>query len=168
MRGEEAFKAPGRLQVVYDSRPVEITEHEVDLEVAGVYQVVPNDFVWIFAGGLPPTELLEEMRAKPALPRRPSWYTFVGVSECLLRLGHRVPPAALRAPEISALPVGSHAVPGPARDAEAPLPRRFDSARRAAGRRLPLQRRRTRLHGPTIRRGSSPPAPSPACSLCYW
>jgi thioredoxin reductase len=57
----EGVVAAGRLQVLYDSRPVEITEHEVVLEVGGVHQVVPNDFVWIFAGGLPPTELLEKI-----------------------------------------------------------------------------------------------------------
>ncbi len=57
----EKVVAGGRLRVVYQSRPVEIAEREVVLEVAGERRAVPNDFVWIFAGGIPPTELLERI-----------------------------------------------------------------------------------------------------------
>ncbi len=53
--------AAGRLRIVFNSRPVEITEREVILEVAGERRTLPNDYVWIFAGGTPPTELLEKI-----------------------------------------------------------------------------------------------------------
>jgi thioredoxin reductase/ferredoxin len=51
----------GRLRVLYESRPIEITTDEVVLEVGGERRSLPNDYVWIFAGGIPPTELLEKI-----------------------------------------------------------------------------------------------------------
>jgi thioredoxin reductase/ferredoxin len=53
--------AAGRLQVLFDSRPLEFTEGEAILEVAGERRVVANDYVWIFAGGTPPSEFLERI-----------------------------------------------------------------------------------------------------------
>lgn len=56
-----------RLEIVFDSRPVEITAHEVVLIVSGERRALPNDYVWIFAGGTPPTELLEKIGVRTGL-----------------------------------------------------------------------------------------------------
>ncbi|HEX6105149.1 MAG TPA: NAD(P)-binding domain-containing protein [Gemmatimonadales bacterium] len=49
----------GRLQVLYGSNPVEVRQESVVLEVADGKVELPNDYVWIFAGGTPPSEFLE-------------------------------------------------------------------------------------------------------------
>jgi hypothetical protein len=51
----------GSLQVIFDSIPVEIREHSVLLEVSGSVQELPNDYVWIFAGGTAPDEFLRSI-----------------------------------------------------------------------------------------------------------
>ena len=53
-----AAESEGRLQVIRDSRVVSITEGTVRLEVGGIERELPNDYVWIFAGGLPPSDFL--------------------------------------------------------------------------------------------------------------
>ena len=50
--------AAGRLRVLFNSRPLEFTERDVILDLAGERRVLANDFVWIFAGGTSPTEFL--------------------------------------------------------------------------------------------------------------
>jgi thioredoxin reductase/ferredoxin len=57
----EKVVAGGHLRVLFESRPLEITADTVVLETGPGRQVLPNDFVWIFAGGIPPTELLEKV-----------------------------------------------------------------------------------------------------------
>jgi len=47
--------------VLFNSNPVEFTEQSVLLEVAGQQQDLPNDFVWIFAGGTPPNDFLKKI-----------------------------------------------------------------------------------------------------------
>jgi len=51
----------GKLKVIFNSNPVEFTKEEVVLEVAGSNQRIPNDYVWIFAGGEPPTAFLKKI-----------------------------------------------------------------------------------------------------------
>jgi putative YpdA family bacillithiol system oxidoreductase len=51
----------GKLKVIFNSNPVEVTKEEVVLEVAGAHQHIPNDYVWIFAGGEPPTAFLKKI-----------------------------------------------------------------------------------------------------------
>jgi putative YpdA family bacillithiol system oxidoreductase len=51
----------GKLRVVFNSVPVEITAESVTLEVAGARQELPNDFVWIFAGGVAPNDFLKKI-----------------------------------------------------------------------------------------------------------
>ena len=51
----------GRLQVIFNSQPVEIRERSVLLDVAGTVRELPNDYVWVFAGGTPPNEFLEKV-----------------------------------------------------------------------------------------------------------
>ncbi len=59
-RMEECIRA-GRVKVFFNSNPVEILLHSVVLEVQGVRQELPNDFVWIFAGGTSPNDFLKKV-----------------------------------------------------------------------------------------------------------
>jgi thioredoxin reductase len=49
----------GKIKVVFNSNPAEIREHSVVLEVDGVVTEIENDYVWIFAGGTPPSAFLQ-------------------------------------------------------------------------------------------------------------
>ncbi|HXQ97903.1 MAG TPA: hypothetical protein VN774_05640 [Candidatus Limnocylindrales bacterium] len=49
------------MKVVFNSVPVEITTDSVVLDVKGSKQRIPNDFVWIFAGGEPPSAFLKKI-----------------------------------------------------------------------------------------------------------
>ena len=51
----------GTVRVVFNSSPVEIRKAEVVLEVNGQRQDVPNDYVWVFAGGIPPNDFLKKI-----------------------------------------------------------------------------------------------------------
>jgi thioredoxin reductase (NADPH) len=51
----------GKVKVIFNSNPVEFRQDSVVLEVSGKTQVIPNDYVWIFAGGDPPTAFLKKI-----------------------------------------------------------------------------------------------------------
>ncbi len=51
----------GKLTVIFNSEPVEIREKSVILKVQGGKREVPNDYVWVFAGGTPPNAFLEKI-----------------------------------------------------------------------------------------------------------
>ena len=51
----------GKVRVLFNSNPVEFKPESVILEVGGVTQEFPNDFVWIFAGGTPPNAFLKKI-----------------------------------------------------------------------------------------------------------
>jgi len=51
----------GKLTVVFNSQPVEIRPQSVVLEVQGGRREIPNDYVWVFAGGTPPNAFLEKI-----------------------------------------------------------------------------------------------------------
>jgi putative YpdA family bacillithiol system oxidoreductase len=51
----------GKLKVIFNSSPTEFKQDSVVLEVNGQPQVIPNDYVWIFAGGEPPTAFLKKI-----------------------------------------------------------------------------------------------------------
>ncbi len=51
----------GKVKVVFNSAPVEIKEGTVVLEVKGELQEIPNDYVWVFAGGTPPNDFLKKI-----------------------------------------------------------------------------------------------------------
>jgi thioredoxin reductase (NADPH) len=51
----------GKLKVVFNSNPREITKDTVVLEVGGSNQRIPNDYVFIFAGGEPPNVFLKKI-----------------------------------------------------------------------------------------------------------
>ncbi len=59
-RIEEAVRA-GRVKVEFQSVPVEIRDDAVVLEVNGERCEIPNDYVWIFAGGIPPNDFLKKV-----------------------------------------------------------------------------------------------------------
>ena len=50
-----------KVKVIFNSNPVEFTNDAVILEVSGQTQRIPNDYVWIFAGGEPPTAFLKKI-----------------------------------------------------------------------------------------------------------
>jgi thioredoxin reductase (NADPH) len=51
----------GKVKVLFKSNPVEFKEDAVILTVNGTSQEIPNDFVWIFAGGTPPNDFLKKI-----------------------------------------------------------------------------------------------------------
>jgi thioredoxin reductase/Pyruvate/2-oxoacid:ferredoxin oxidoreductase delta subunit len=57
----EDFMRSGKLKVLFNSSPVEFKPESVIIDVAGTKQEIPNDFVWIFAGGTPPTTFLKKI-----------------------------------------------------------------------------------------------------------
>ncbi len=57
----EEFMKSGKVRVLFNSNPVEFRTDSVILEIAGKQQEFPNDFVWIFAGGTPPTAFLKKI-----------------------------------------------------------------------------------------------------------
>jgi putative YpdA family bacillithiol system oxidoreductase len=50
-----------KVSVVFNSIPVEIREKSVLLEANGQTREIPNDYVWVFAGGTPPNAFLEKI-----------------------------------------------------------------------------------------------------------
>jgi thioredoxin reductase (NADPH) len=57
----------GKLNVIFNSIPVEFKERSVILEINGQSKEMPNDFVWIFAGGEPPTAFLKKIGVRVGL-----------------------------------------------------------------------------------------------------
>jgi thioredoxin reductase (NADPH) len=55
------FMRKGKLKVLFNSNPVEFRKDSVLMDVNGAQQTLPNDFVWIFAGGEPPTAFLKKI-----------------------------------------------------------------------------------------------------------
>ncbi|HKH99203.1 MAG TPA: NAD(P)-binding domain-containing protein [Candidatus Sulfotelmatobacter sp.] len=51
----------GKLKVLFNSNPVEFKPESVVLDVSNTLQEMPNDFVWIFAGGTPPNAFLKKI-----------------------------------------------------------------------------------------------------------
>ena len=57
----EDFMRSKKLTVLFKSSPVEFKPESVVLQVNGATQEIPNDFVWIFAGGVPPYDFLKKI-----------------------------------------------------------------------------------------------------------
>jgi thioredoxin reductase (NADPH) len=57
----QEFMRKGKLKVLFNSNPVEFKTDSVILEVTGAKQTIANDYVWIFAGGEPPTAFLKKI-----------------------------------------------------------------------------------------------------------
>jgi thioredoxin reductase (NADPH) len=59
-RMDECIRS-GKIRVLFSSNPVEFTPESVIIEVKGQREQIPNDFVWIFAGGTPPFDFLKKI-----------------------------------------------------------------------------------------------------------
>jgi thioredoxin reductase (NADPH) len=59
-RMEDCIRAE-KVKVLFQSSPVEFKPDTVLLDVDGQSQEIPNDFVWIFAGGIPPNDFLKKI-----------------------------------------------------------------------------------------------------------
>src|ERR1700724_2020205 len=57
----EECERKGKLKVIFNSNPVEFTEESAMLVVWGATQKLSEVFVWIFAGGDPPTAFLKKI-----------------------------------------------------------------------------------------------------------
>src|SRR5229473_3319434 len=57
----QEFLRKGKLKVILNSKVQEITPDAVVLDVNGASQRFPNDYVWVFAGGDPPTAFLKKI-----------------------------------------------------------------------------------------------------------
>ena len=57
-RIEEHMKS-GKVEVLFNSIPTEFRVGSVSIEVDGQIREMPNDCVWIFAGGTPPSDFLK-------------------------------------------------------------------------------------------------------------
>jgi thioredoxin reductase (NADPH) len=50
-----------KLKVLFNSSPIEFKPLSVVLNIAGQVEEIPNDFVWVFAGGEPPNAFLKKI-----------------------------------------------------------------------------------------------------------
>jgi len=57
----QEFLRKGKLKVLFNSNPVEFRQGSVLMETNGAQQTIPNDYVWIFAGGEAPTAFLKKI-----------------------------------------------------------------------------------------------------------
>jgi thioredoxin reductase (NADPH) len=57
----QEFMRKGKLTVLFNSSPVEFRSDSVVMDTNGTKKTIPNDFVWIFAGGEPPTAFLKKV-----------------------------------------------------------------------------------------------------------
>jgi thioredoxin reductase len=68
--------AEGRIKPIFGSRVVEVLPDRVRLEIGSVVHELPNDYVFVFAGGEPPFDFLKHCGVRfggpPAPPRRAS------------------------------------------------------------------------------------------------
>jgi thioredoxin reductase len=51
----------GKLAVLFNSNPLEFRPESVVLDLKGERREIPNDFVWIFAGGTGPNDFLKKI-----------------------------------------------------------------------------------------------------------
>ena len=51
----------GKVEVLFETNPKEFKAESVVLDVKGEVREIPNDFVWIFAGGIPPYDFLKKI-----------------------------------------------------------------------------------------------------------
>jgi thioredoxin reductase (NADPH) len=54
----------GKINVIFKSQPVEFAPDAVVLNVNGELRTISNDFVWIFAGGMPPKDFMQKIGIK--------------------------------------------------------------------------------------------------------
>ncbi len=54
----ERARRDGQVRVLFNSNPLEFREKSVLIDVEGTVEELANDYVWVFAGGVAPTEFL--------------------------------------------------------------------------------------------------------------
>jgi thioredoxin reductase len=59
-RIEECMRS-GKVEVLFETNPREFKPESVVLDVQGSVREIPNDYVWIFAGGIPPYDFLKKI-----------------------------------------------------------------------------------------------------------
>ncbi|HEX6160104.1 MAG TPA: NAD(P)-binding domain-containing protein [Thermoanaerobaculia bacterium] len=62
-KNEDAFAkmlAAGRIETLFSSQPLAIDEQSVRLQLGEEIRELPNDYVFVFAGGVPPFDLLKK------------------------------------------------------------------------------------------------------------
>lgn len=59
-RIEESIRS-GKVEALFNTNPVMFKTESVVLDVQGEQREIPNDFVWIFAGGVPPYDFLKKI-----------------------------------------------------------------------------------------------------------
>jgi putative YpdA family bacillithiol system oxidoreductase len=59
-RIEECMRS-GKVEVLFETNPKEFKPESVILDVKGTVREIPNDYVWIFAGGVPPYDFLKKI-----------------------------------------------------------------------------------------------------------
>ncbi|HEY0143970.1 MAG TPA: FAD-dependent oxidoreductase [Thermoanaerobaculia bacterium] len=62
-KNEDAFAkmlATGRIETLFNSQPLSIDETAVRLQIGEEIRELPNDYVFVFAGGVPPFDLLKK------------------------------------------------------------------------------------------------------------
>lgn len=57
----DEFIRSGKVNAIFNSAPAEIKETSVVLDIEGQSREIPNDFVWIFAGGMPANDFLKKI-----------------------------------------------------------------------------------------------------------
>lgn len=55
----EEHISSGKIEVLFNSIPTEFRVGSLSIEVGGEVRELPNDCVWIFAGGIPPSDFLK-------------------------------------------------------------------------------------------------------------
>ena len=55
------YSRAGKIDVIFNSSPVEFTKDRVVLSIGGQPRVLANDFAWVFAGGKPATDFLKKI-----------------------------------------------------------------------------------------------------------
>jgi thioredoxin reductase (NADPH) len=63
-KNEDAFAkmlAAGRIETLFNSQPVAIKDDRVIIRVGDEERELPNDYVFVFAGGVPPIDLLKKV-----------------------------------------------------------------------------------------------------------
>lgn len=57
----EEFMRNGKVEVLFETNPKQIKPESVVLDVKGTTREIPNDFMWVFAGGIPPYDFLKKI-----------------------------------------------------------------------------------------------------------
>jgi thioredoxin reductase (NADPH) len=60
----QEYMRSGKVKVLFNSLPTEFRQDKALLQINGGVREIPNDYVWIFAGGEPPRAFLEKIGVK--------------------------------------------------------------------------------------------------------